>query len=132
MRQRRSRIWPALLIGVAWPAGLAGCNGGQRESWPEEQAAGGHDPAAVVVTVEPVTPRPVRRIVEAVGTLHGYEEVSLSAKVEGRVRKIDHDVADRVRPGELLLEIEPTDYQLAVRQAEKAVQVELARLGIEE
>ena len=33
-------------------------------------------------------------------------------------------------PGEILLEIDPTDYQLNVRQAQRALQVELAKLGL--
>lgn len=85
-----------------------------------------------MVTVEPVAKRSVRRTVEAVGTLHGYEEVTISTKVEGTVRTIHHDVADRVQPGEVLLEIDPTDLELAVRQAEKSLAVELAKLGLEQ
>ncbi len=87
---------------------------------------------AIAVTVQPVTARPVQRMVGVVGTLHGYEEVSIAAKVAGRVRKISHDIADHVQPGETLLEIDPTDYQLRLRQAQRALQVELAKLGLSE
>jgi RND family efflux transporter MFP subunit len=117
-----------LLITVAL---IAGCNS-QREKLPTEQAVSPGDTTAVKVTVQPVTFRQVQRTVGVVGTLHGYEEISLGAKVAGRVRKISHDVSDRVRPGELLLEIEPTDYQLNVRQAQKSLQVEVAKLGLSE
>lgn len=121
---------------LVWIAGLgsvllAGC-GGKKEAWPPDQTTAHRDPAVVTVTTQPVAVRAVQRTVEAVGTLHGYEEVSISAKVEGRVTRIDHDVADRVKPGALLLEIDPTDYELAARQAEKALQVELAKLGLQE
>ena len=109
-----------------------GCNRGQKDAWPAEAGKSARDPATVVVTVRPVEHRPVQRIVEAVGTLHGFEEVTISTKVEGRVRKILHDVADRVKPGELLLEIDPTDYDLASRQARKALDVEMAKLGLKE
>jgi RND family efflux transporter MFP subunit len=71
----------------------------------------------------------VQRTVEGVGTVHGFEEITIAVRVEGRVRKLRFDVADRVKPGELLLEIDPTDYELAVEQAERALQVELAKLG---
>ncbi len=116
---------------VAIGALVAGCNQG-REKLPAEQAVSPGDPNAVKVTVQPVTHRSVQRTVGVVGTLHGYEEISLGAKVAGRVRKISHDVSDRVRPDELLLEIDPTDYQLNVRQAQKALQVEVAKLGLTE
>src|SRR5262249_6406296 len=54
------------------------------------------------------------------------------ARVEGRVRRLRFDVADRVKPEELLLEIDPTDYDLSVEQAERGLQVELAKLGLKE
>ena len=99
---------------------------------PAEAASSSADPKTVMVTVQPVTIRAVQRQVGLVGTLHGYEEISLGTKVEGRVHKILHDVADHVTPGETLLEIDPTDYQLNVRQAQRALQVELAKLGLSE
>ena len=86
----------------------------------------------VMVTVEPVAHRSVQRTVEALGTLYGFEEVSISARVEGRVSKVLHDVADQVKPGECLLEIDPTDYELDVQQADRGLQVELAKLGLKE
>jgi RND family efflux transporter MFP subunit len=103
-----------------------------REGLPETTRVAGREDGAIPVTVEQVRFRPVQRTVDAVGTLHGFEEITLSAKVEGRVRKIDHDMSDRVKPGELLIQIDPTDYQLSVQQAEGALQVELAKLGLKE
>lgn len=129
------------LFGVLLTILLLGLGGGwffatgrqdQRESLPEIMPVSGREDGAIPVTVEPVRFRPVQRSVEAVGTLHGFEEVTLSAKVEGRIRKIDHDMSDRVKPGELLIQIDPTDYALSVEQAEGALQVELAKLGLKE
>ena len=102
-----------------------------RETLPDAVSAPSRDADAILVTVEPITIRPVQRSVEAVGTLHGFEEVTLSAKVEGRIRTIYHDMADRVHPGELLIQIDPTDCDLTVQQAERALQVELAKLGLD-
>ena len=118
----------ALVLAVAL---APGCNR-NREQLPAEAGTSAENAQAVKVTVAPVTHRSVQRMVGVVGTLHGYEEISLGAKVEGRVRTISHDVADRVKPGETLLEIDPTDYQLNVRQAQRALQVELAKLGLSE
>jgi RND family efflux transporter MFP subunit len=126
--------WPVLLLlafGAGWAVTGKGA-GHEKESLPPEPAADGRDPSAVVVAVEPVSRRSVQRTIEAVGTLHGFEEVSISAKVEGRVRKLHRDVADSVKPGDLLLEIDPTDYDLSVEQADRSLQVELAKLGLEE
>ena len=82
------------------------------------------DPStAVAVTVEPVSTRTVQRSVEAFGTLYGFEEVSISARVEGRVRQVLHDVADVINPLDKLLEIDATDYELAVQKSDRALQV---------
>lgn len=107
--------------------------------WLHQQHGGPAEPAkerrvrpAVAVTVEPVALRPVRRTVGVVGSLFGRDEVLLTPKVEGRVLRIHHDVGDVVKPGDLLLEIDPTDYQLAVTEARRALDLELARLGLKE
>lgn len=90
------------------------------------------EPEPVAVTVAPLTLRPFRRTVPIVGTFYGYEEVQITPKVEGRVRKVLHDVGDVVRPGEALLEVEETDYRLAVAEAQRALEAELAKLGLTE
>src|SRR5262249_49188967 len=77
-----------------------------------------------------VTPRPIRRTVQIVGTFHGQEEVTVTPKVEGRVVRIRHDVGDPVRPGTALLEIEDVDYRLAVAEAQRALELELAKIGL--
>jgi RND family efflux transporter MFP subunit len=119
------------MVGMFVLSAATGC-GGQREPWPAEAAEPERDAAAVTVTVAPVEVRPVQRTVETVGTLYGAEEVAIAAKVEGRIRRICHDVADRVKPGDVLLEIDTTDYQLLLQQSRKALQVELARFGVDE
>ncbi len=86
----------------------------------------------VAVTVEPITRRPVRRAVTVVGSLYGRDEVALTPKVEGRVWRIHHDVGDLVKPGELMLEIDPTDYQLASVEARRSLDLELAKLSVKE
>jgi RND family efflux transporter MFP subunit len=120
----------ALAFGMGWMVAGGEFAPRDRETLPPKGSE--LDPAAVMVTVAPATFRPVQRKIEAVGTLHGFEEVVISAKVEGRVRAIHHEVADEVKPGEVLVEIDPTDYELAVQQAERALAVELAKLGLKE
>jgi RND family efflux transporter MFP subunit len=128
---RRLALWgigAAVLVGLWWMVG-GGLGQDRRDALPDSEGME-TDPSRVLVTAEPVAMRPVQRGVAATGTLYGFEEVIISAKLEGRVRHVVRDFADRVKPGELLLEIDPTDYELAVRQAEKGLQAELARLGL--
>lgn len=83
------------------------------------------------VTVAPVTLRPIRRSIRVVGGLQGQEEVILSARVEGQVKRLLHEVGDRVAPGEVLLEIEDREFLLLAEEERRALEVDLARLGLE-
>lgn len=86
---------------------------------------------AVAVTVAPVASHAVQRIVPIVGTLYGLEEVPISAKVDGRIVRIRRDVGDVVRPGDVLFEIDPVEYQLKVNEAERSLELELSKLGLD-
>src|SRR5262249_43716632 len=44
--------------------------------------------------------------------------------------KVHHDMGDRVKPGDLLVELETVDADLNAQQAERRLQVELAKLGL--
>lgn len=88
------------------------------------------EPRPAPVTVEPVRFRPVQQAIEAVGTLHGYEVVTIAAEVDGQVLRVHHDMADRVRPGEPLLTLDPTNAELALRRAQKMLETELSKLGL--
>jgi len=105
---------------------------------PAEPAAATHPtaphtarhPEAIAVTVTAAVPRTVERRVRTVGTLHGFEEIEISPQVDGTVHQVARDVGDLVSPGELLLEIDATDFQLAVQENARALELELARLGL--
>src|SRR5262249_1412023 len=58
--------------------------------------------------------REQRRAVEAVGSLLAYDEVTVSAEVEGRVERVMVDVGDRVSKGQVLASISPVELQLTV------------------
>lgn len=117
-------------FGSGWFAATRHLTQPVKETIPEETAQPAPGASVVAVTVEPVSIQSVQRTVEAFGTLYGFEEVTMSTRVEGRVRKVLHDVSDDVKPTEPLLEIDPTDYELAVQQSDRALHVELAKLGL--
>ncbi len=96
-------------------------------------AAEGPISAKVVpVTVAPLEHRAVERTVEVIGTLRGWEQVTLGSKRSGRVTRVYHDIGDRVPPGEPLVELDPVDARLEVQQAESKYLGELIKLGITE
>lgn len=129
MRWRRSGIVAAAAVVAGLPAlvGLAGCSGHGAEP---AAVAGTAVAKAVPVTVTPLVRRTVERTVEAVGTLRGWEDVSVGSKKPGRVVKVLHDMGDRVRPGEKLVELDTVDARLALAQAQSKYLAELTRLGI--
>jgi RND family efflux transporter MFP subunit len=105
---------------------------GEAPSASEGHAEAKPAPAAEVIAVTTELParRKAQRAVEVVGTLHGRDEVEISAKVEGQVIRIHHDIGDVVAPGDLLLEIDPTDYRIAIAEGQRGLELELSRLGL--
>jgi len=114
----------AILVGLA-PA----LRHAQGEPAAAEKAPTG-EVKAVPVTIGSITPRKVQRSVQVVGTFCGYDEVTVMAEVAGRVAKVFHEVGDVVRPGDVLLELDPTDYELAVEETRRALELEATRVGL--
>lgn len=135
-RRRAGRLLAlAACLGGALAAavhfGLVALPGGTEADAPPPAASPvAKAPDAIVVTTTPAVPRSVERRVRTVGTLHGFEEIDVSPLVDGRVKRIVHDVGDVVAPGEALLEIDDADIRLALREAERALELELAALGL--
>jgi len=107
-------------------AGLAGCGQGGKEA----DARGSTAARVAPVTVANLEHRSVERTVEVIGTLRGWEQVTVGTKRTGRVVKVHHDIGDRVQPGEPLVDLDPVDARLGVQQAESRYLGELIKLGI--
>lgn len=86
----------------------------------------------IKVTAAPVEVKSLSRTVEVVGSLRGWEEVTLGAKKGGRVLKVLHDMGDTVKPGEPLVVLDPVDADLAINQARRKLDADLARLGLDQ
>ncbi len=116
----RLRQYGFLILVVAIPM-LWGC--GSRESGNSENL---QKPAASVIeekqveTVE-VVPRPVSYTISAVGSLKSPETVTISPKKAGIIKKILAKEGDRVRKGQLLVELDDVDARLQVERAEARV-----------
>lgn len=118
----RAAAWLILL------ASVAGCHAQKPASEKPETAA--VSPPLVPVSVAPVEVRAVQRRVAVVGTLHGFERITVTPKVEGRIQAIKFDVGDRVPPSTTLLELDPIDFQLAVEESQCALEQELSKLDL--
>lgn len=118
------RAFPSILLLVA-SAWISGC-GAKGEKTVEATTT----PKPVPITVADIEVRPVERSVGAVGTLKGWDEVTIGAKKVGRVAKVLHDIGDRVKPGDLLVEFETSDAELALDQARRQLLAELSKVGV--
>ena len=116
------------VLGAIGAAGLSGCSPAGAQ--PSAKATATIRP--VPVTVAPLQRRTVERTVNVVGTLRGWEQVTVGSKRTGRVLKVLHDMGDRVRPGEPLVELDPVDAKLAYDQAQSRYLAELVKLGLTE
>jgi RND family efflux transporter MFP subunit len=110
--------------------GLSGCRGELPAAAQEKTKPQAPSAPAREVSVTPVTERAVPRMVTATGTLAAEDQVTLSAKVAGRVETIDVDLGTRVRRGQAIAKLDQTDFKLRIGQAEAALQQARARLGL--
>jgi len=81
------------------------------------------------VTIERVQEQSVQRAVEIVGTLAAVDEVTVSSEADGLVGKILHDLGDRVRAGDALVELDREKAQYNLEQQNAALQRALAQYG---
>jgi RND family efflux transporter MFP subunit len=102
---------------------LSGC------SRPSQSVKASPD-APVTVTAMQVLPERVERRIELVGTLEGEREVTLSSEVSARVMAVHADLGDRVRRGQVLVELNASELQMAVDRQHAALAQVLAQLGL--
>jgi multidrug efflux system membrane fusion protein len=74
------------------------------------------------VEVAPVEARDVEYVVAAVGSVEAFEQVQITARVAGVVEQVRFMEGQSVKKGEVLAEIEPTRYSIAVRSAQAALE----------
>jgi len=116
---RTACCWIALLGLIAGPA----CN---RQSSPQAK----RDAGPIAIRVAPVVSRQIQRVVEAVGTLYPYDEVVVSAEVDGRVEEVRFDLGDAVAQGDVLARISEEEQRYLVAQTEAQLRQALERLGL--
>jgi RND family efflux transporter MFP subunit len=114
-------------LSMAFAVGLAGCGHGTSGSQARPVSS---EPRAIPVTVAPLERRTIERTVDAIGTLRGWEQVTIGSKRAGRVIRVHHDMGDRIEPGEILVELEPVDAKLAMDEAESKYLGALVKLGV--
>jgi membrane fusion protein, multidrug efflux system len=73
------------------------------------------------VQVQDVVKKPLKPFIESIGTLNPFEEVTVSAEVEGVLRSVKVEEGAQVSKGMILAAIDDSDYGLEVKRAEAAL-----------
>ncbi|XXX80952.1 efflux RND transporter periplasmic adaptor subunit [Sorangium sp. So ce134] len=87
-------------------------------------------PSAKEVALAPVTELVVEQTIEISGTLDADEQVTLGAKVPGRLASIAVDLASPVKRDQVVAQLETRDYELRIEQAAAALAQSRAQLGL--
>ena len=115
------------VVHFALALAVAGCS--------RDPASAGSRAAPALAPPRPVQLAPVAkgtlpRTVSVNGTLAADEQAVVGFKVAGRLGSLRVDLGARVRKGDELARLDPTDYDLRVKQAEAALQQARARAGV--
>jgi membrane fusion protein, multidrug efflux system len=110
----RSTPWLALML-VIGALALTACSDSPATVVPQDDAPVRQVRLAAAVRTE------AARVVGASGTLAADDQIILGTKVVGRLAEISVDLGSRVKKGQSLARIDPSDYRLRVEQAEAAL-----------
>ena len=110
----------ALITLAALAAG--GCS---KSETAQARAADAPKPIAVAT----VQKESVRRAVDVVGTLTAVDQVTVSSEADGNVRAILADLGDRVKAGQVLVQLDSEKQQYTFEQQQAALARALAQYG---
>ena len=107
------RTTPSILISCVLGAALLlpGC-----AKKPEEQKKAGPPPA--IITVTQVHSRAMQVLEQSIGEADSATAPKVGAEVAGRIIKVQVEIGDPVKKGQLLAEIDPTDYSADAKRLE--------------
>ncbi|MGH7316704.1 MAG: biotin/lipoyl-binding protein, partial [Candidatus Rokuibacteriota bacterium] len=123
------------VVGLLAVTFLFGCGSDYPATGTSKSTPAGSARAETVAKPKPVRVVPAKEekaavVVVAAGTLAAEEQVVLGMKVAGRLAEISVDLGTRVKQGDVVARLDPTDFRLRVQMAEAALQQARARLGL--
>jgi HlyD family secretion protein len=98
---------------------------------PEGDRSGQAKGEAKAVTLVPVAELAIEQTIDISGTLDPDEQVTVAAKVPGRLASITVDLSSPVTKGQAIAQLETTDYKLKIEQAAASLGQIRAQLGLE-
>ncbi len=118
----------AIGLVAALPVLLAGCGGDSRAD--AKGKGPGKDGPAREVRLARAEEGRLARTISVSGALAADEQAELATKVAGRLERLYVDIGSRVRRGQAIARLTPTDFNLRVRQAESALSQARSQLGL--
>jgi RND family efflux transporter MFP subunit len=119
-------IWLVIAALAMLAPVLTACGSG--DSQPRPAAKG---PNAVRIEVTSVKRITVQRQVELAGTLVSPDQARVSSEVGGIVREVLVELGHEIKPGQVLVRLEPRELELALRQSEGLLHQTEAQLGMD-
>jgi RND family efflux transporter MFP subunit len=144
MANRPANRWMGVVV-LGAALAFAGCGQGEREAAAAGKGGGpgpgGGRGGAGAPGPESLPVRDVRvaqaatetlaRTVPVAGTLAADEQARLGLKVGGRIASVGVDLGDRVRRGQPIARLVPTEFELRVSQAQNLLDQARSRLGVQ-
>jgi RND family efflux transporter MFP subunit len=118
-----SRIYALLILLIA---ALAGCS----RSGKNQVEAATKAPEPIAVNVATAEARTLEKAISVTGSLNPDESVTVASEVPGRILDINTDFGKTVHKGDVLAQIDPTEYRIQVERTRAAFHQALARLGL--
>jgi RND family efflux transporter MFP subunit len=115
---------------------LQACSGGsetQQKSQNGGQRGPGGKGRGEAVQIKSTTPQriSIQRVVDLSGSLISPDQVRVSSEVDGTVASVNADLGQEVQAGQILIQLDTRELQLAVERAESALRQTEAQLGID-
>jgi RND family efflux transporter MFP subunit len=137
-RQAFYRFIPicALFLTIAACSGNGQAKQGQNQNSSGPQGAGGGRGGrgrGEAVAVKSTTPQriSIQRAVDLSGSLVSPDQVRVSSEVGGVISSVNAELGQQVRAGEILIQLDPRELQLAVERTESALRQTEAQLGMD-
>ncbi|HYW34540.1 MAG TPA: efflux RND transporter periplasmic adaptor subunit, partial [Balneolaceae bacterium] len=120
IRKLTQNGWIAAII-LLLVIGLAACSSGGQKNQPKSSInaadSSGFRADTAHVKVVQVEGRSFEDTLHSTGTLQARQQATVRAKVSGEIQKVYVDIGDRVHKGDILVKIDPKDFQLQLQQA---------------
>ena len=122
---RRHTVNHATRLAALLSIALAAASCSRSQAGNAQSRDGVAKPVATAVVVK----NSIRRSVDVVGTLAAVDQVTISSEADGTVRAVLADLGDRVRAGQVLIQIDHEKQQYTYEQQQAALARALAQYG---